>query len=162
MCVHGIITGTSPSAESTLLFLIFLCHSRRYFCSSRECPYFSFLFTNTISIHRAFPLHQRVSLSLFLLVLYFQLPQVLPITNLNFDKLVVVFAHTHPKEWPFLVYSKFHCFVLSLFSCFHNFWTFIHVLYTSPTTSNVSLTYVATNFVMNFLNLFPYMVLHTY
>ena len=45
---------------------------------------------------------------LFLLVLYCQQPQILPVANLDFDKLVVVFAIKHPREWLFLAYS--HCF----------------------------------------------------
>ena len=62
-----------------------------------------------------------------------QQPQVLPIANLDFDKLAVVFVHKHPKEWPCLCVFKISLFLLSLFSIFSHFWTFNHVLYlTSP------------------------------
>ena len=132
-------------------------------------PILLFLVLHHHQQSQVFPLRQSVSLRLFLLVFYCQQPQVLPIASLDLDKLVVVFVHKHPTEWPLLVYSKFQLFLLSLFSIFfHNFWTFIQILYsylTSPTTSNISLIHVATNFVMNFFLLisshyFAYIINH--
>ena len=59
------------------------------------------------------------------------------------------------------MYSRFHCFLLSLFSIFSQFLDIYScfIYFTSPIISNVSLIYVVTNFVMNFWNIFPHMVL---
>ena len=180
MCVHGIqcmMLGCllsliiiqqwlqsqvlSPQLRVSLLFLIFLCHSSRHFHSSRV-PILLFLVLHHHQQTGIFPPAESLPPSLSSCAL---LPATTgtPHSKFGFYKLVVVFAHKHPKEWPFLVYSKFHCFLLSLFSIFSQFLDiyscFIYL--TSPTTSNVSLIYVPTNFVMNFLNLFPHIVLHT-
>ena len=148
-----------PQLRVHPLFLIFLCHSSDTSLPA-ERAILLFSCSPSPSAITGISLQHRVSLRLFLLVLYCQQTQVLPIANLDFDKLVIVFSHKHPKEWPFLVYSKFHCFLLSLFSIFFYIYS-CFIYFTSPTTSNVSHNYVVTNFVMNFLNLFPHIVLHT-
>ena len=75
-------------------------------------------FTHHHQQSQAFPFQQRVYLYPSLLVLYCQQPQVLHIANLDIDKLVVVFANKHPREWLFLAYSPNNFILLSLFFFF--------------------------------------------